>query len=182
MKIFLIFLLAVSLLVFGCVSQQQSEQIKQAGQQEGQKNETQVQKTLNTTITPARDLTGSWSGSTAYQDNAANPNCKYEGKFDLNLQQQGNALQGVYQLTITKATKLLTTSLPCSQLGAYPPQQITGTVSTSIVQFTEGYATFIGVFTTDMINLNFESCPDGRCADGSAGVGSKGTVTLIRRS
>ena len=135
---------------------------------------------LNTTISPARDLTGSWSGLVVFQDNAANPNCKYEGKFDLTLQQSENTVQGAYLITVTKSEKLLKTSLPCLQTGPLQQTTVTGTLSAGLIKLIDGFNNFNGSFTTDQIFLEFLSCPDGRCSDGSAGVGVKGDAKLLR--
>ena len=166
-----IFLLALFfiIIVSGCVGQGGGQQ------QDNEKKE------LTSTITPARDLTGRWSGSAIYQDNALNPNCKYEGSFVFNFQQNGNNIQGNYALTITKPTQLLDTGLPCSPKGTYPLTTLAGTVSSSRIDFTDPSGNiFSGTFTTDLMTLNFESCPNNECGTGSYGVGIKGTTKLIR--
>ena len=136
---------------------------------------------LTTKISPATDLTGRWIGKALVKDNADNPNCEYEWELDLNLTQQGNNIQGTYAITIKKATHLLSIPLPCLPLGQYPDKPITGSVSSSSIGFTDNFTQFSGSFTSDLMTLNFESCPNQQCADGSVGVGIKGTAKLVRQ-
>ena len=137
---------------------------------------------LTTKISPAADLTGIWSGTALFKDNVGNPQCSYEGNFNLNIRQNGNNIQGTYQMTITKANKLLNSGFSCVSLGQFPATVITGTLSSSRIEFTDNFATFTGSFTSDLMNLDFESCPNQECADGTAGVGTKGNAKLIRQN
>lgn len=165
------------LLIAGCTGKGDS-----TGPAEGEQQGAAQKGQLASTISPARDLTGTWAGSAIYQDNAVNPNCKYEGGFVFNFQQQGNNIQGTYSLTITKSNQLLDTGLPCSPPGQYPAAAIIGTVSSSRIDFTDtSNDIFSGTFTTDLMTLNFESCPNNKCTDGSYGVGVKGTAKLTRQ-
>lgn len=167
---FVILTLAMVLFVNGCVSDS-------ANSQTGEKE-------LTTTITPARDLTGEWEGlpgSAKWHDNVANWACSYEGYIHLSLRQNGNALAGTFQATITKVipNSWNTGKVPCSSLGAQSPAPLTGTVSSSSFKF-KMYTIVdsTGSFTTDTLQGTFESCPNQICADGSRATGSIGEFKL----
>ena len=186
-----LFLISFALVfALGCVQEDNFQNLEQQqlideenSQEDGADKSTEetARPELTTKITPAKDVTGRWSGNAFFKDNVANPQCSYEGVFNLDLQQNGNNLVGTYQMTIKKSTQLLDTGLPCVQPGQFPMAQITGSVSTSRIEFTDNFADFTGSFTSDLMSLDFESCPNQECADGSAGVGTKGNAKLTRQ-
>jgi len=169
----LIILLFLSLIIVSCTVE--TKKVAETNKPELDKPE------LDKEISSARDLTGKWAGLSTYQNNVANPNCIYEGIFDFNFQQNNNELRGSYVLTITKSTKKLQTSLPCSPEGKYVPTNIEGTISSSSIKFSDGFADYSGTFTNNLMNLDFESCPNNTCSDGSLGIGLKGNIKLNRK-
>ena len=136
---------------------------------------------LSTALTPARDLTGVWEGSTKWQNNVGNPACSYEGTIRFNLKQSGNQLTGTWQTTITKANQLLK-SVPCSGVGENPLAELSGTVSGALSDFSSSVIDFSASFTGQLFKGTFESCPDQACSDGSHAVGAVGDFTTMRKS
>jgi hypothetical protein len=112
-------------------------------------------------LEPARDLTGTWLGiapnGALYEDNVANPNCRYEADLRITLAQDGNSLAGSLQLTVRESEKLLSTSLPCVPVGTSSNQALFGEVGTSRVNFTliDGVTVFSGTFTSDILRGDF---------------------------
>jgi hypothetical protein len=129
-------------------------------------------------LTPARDLTGNWQGMARWRDNVGNPACTYDGTITFNLQQDGNALAGLWQVEITQVRQLLP-GVPCAPGGIQPPAALAGTVSSSTFRFSSGEPeiVFTGGYTSDLLNGEFESCP-GQCPGGT--VGSIGTFSATR--
>ncbi len=161
MKFILPILFILILLVSGCT------------QQSGQED-------LTTTISPARDLTGTWQTSAEWQNNVANPACSYEGDIVFNFQQTNNQLAGNWQATITNINQLIA-AVPCGALGPQQLMALQGTVSSSSFQFTSGTIEFNSTYTTDLIKGTFESCSDQICNDGSRAVGAIGSFTGSRQ-
>lgn len=112
-------------------------------------------------LNAARDLTGTWLGTAPngalYQDNVANPNCRYEADLRLTLVQDGASLTGSLNLTVRKSEKLLSTSLPCVAVGASSTQGLFGEVGSSRANFTlvDGVTVFSGTFTSDILSGDF---------------------------
>lgn len=112
-------------------------------------------------LDPARDITGTWVGTgpngAFYQDNVANPNCRYEADLRLTLVQDAGSLAGNLQLTVRESEKLLGTSLSCVPVGATSSQALFGEVGTSRANFTliDGVTVFSGTFTSDLLSGDF---------------------------
>ena len=115
-------------------------------------------------LTAARDLTGQWVGNgpngAFYQDNVANPNCRYEADLIINLTQNGNDLGGSFTLTVRKSEKLLSTSVSCAPVGSRVSRLLAGQVSGSSVSFHSTSSTevseFSGTFTSNIMSGDFE--------------------------
>lgn len=149
-------------------------------------NKMTSQPELATTITPARDVTGSWTGSTSFQENVEGAECFFQGTFILSLQQQGNSVSGQFVFTETafQETKIPTTS-PIPPIGCSGPVDKTtrgsvqGTVSSSAIDLSIGAEKiFTGSFTTDLMKLKLATClvqRDQKCTVDD----TKGTVTLM---
>lgn len=112
-------------------------------------------------LEPARDLTGTWIGTAPngaiYQDNVANPNCRYEADLRLTLVQDSSSLTGALNLTVRKSEKLLSTSLPCIPVGTTATQGLFGELGSSRANFTlvDGVTVFSGTFTSDLFSGDF---------------------------
>lgn len=108
-------IILLSIFIIGCGTQAPAdEQIQEAEPEEQvmeEKEEPPVEQPaqppaqqqqapqMTSTITPARDLTGTWVGSIEFTNNCANPTCRYVGKMtphsiELNLVQNGNNVNG----------------------------------------------------------------------------------------
>ena len=170
-KLFAILFLISLLFISSCTSQ----------------NKTATSPKLTTTITPARDVTGRWTGSASFQENVEGAECLFQGTFVLNLQQQGNSVQGNFVFTETAfhETKVPTTSL-IPQIGCSGPVDKTtrgsvqGTVSSSAIDLSIGAEkVFAGSFTTDLMKLTLTAClvqNDQECTVDD----TLGTLTLMR--
>lgn len=128
-------------------------------------------------LDPARDVTGTWLGNAPngafYADDVANPNCEYEADVRLVLVQDGADLTGSFLLTVRKATKLLSTTLPCVAVGTSNSEALFGSVSSSSVEwelFTSRIQ-FTGSFTSDILTASFAST-------GANGIA--GELTVVR--
>ena len=112
-------------------------------------------------LDPARDLTGTWIGTSPngaiYQDNVANPNCRYEADLRLVLVQDGSSLTGSLRLTVRESEKLLSTSVPCIPVGTQSTQGLFGEVGSSRTNWTlvDGVTVFSGTFTSDILSGDF---------------------------
>ena len=112
-------------------------------------------------LDPARDVTGTWLGTSpngaVYQDNVANPNCRYEADLRLTLAQDGSSLAGSLQLTVRKSEKLLSTSLSCVPVGTTSNQALFGEIGSSRANFTliDGVTVFSGTFTSNIFSGDF---------------------------
>lgn len=112
-------------------------------------------------VGPALDLTGHWVGTAPngalYEDNVANPNCRYEADLALDFVQSEGTVSGVLDLTVRKSEKLLSTSVPCVPVGTRSVQSLFGEVGSTQVNFTLGdeVTVFSGTFTTDILGGEF---------------------------
>lgn len=119
-------------------------------------------------LSAARDLTGTWLGvapsGALYEDNVANPNCRYEADLRVTLVQDGSSLAGSLNLTVRKSEKLLSTSVPCVAVGTSSTQGLFGEVGSSRANFTlvDGVTVFSGTFTSDLLSGEFVvNAPNG---------------------
>lgn len=128
-------------------------------------------------LDPARDLTGTWLGTAPngafYEDNVANPNCRYAADVRLVLVQDGAGLTGSLRLTVRESEKLLSTSVPCVPVGTQATQGLFGEVGGSRANWTliDGVTVFSGTFTSDILSGEFVT---------NAPSGVIGTFTLQR--
>jgi hypothetical protein len=119
------------------------------------------------TITPARDLSGTWSGSFSMKDTTSD-GCSFSGTWEATLAQNGNDLSG--SISIIQASS---PDYPANDFCTLAPGTFNfggGTVSSSSFQFDSSdfggfHAT--GYSTTDLIHGNFNECSDESCASGS---------------
>ncbi|MBW3014746.1 hypothetical protein KY335_05930, partial [Candidatus Woesearchaeota archaeon] len=118
-----------------------------------------------TTITPARDLTGTWEGSVEFTNNCPNPACRYIGRMVppsliMNLQQTGNTVAG--NVIIDFANFEIEELVPGMNCGTFqqmvdnrvriPSVIAGGTVSSSKFTFTDVGGNFWELmFTTDLL-------------------------------
>lgn len=121
--------------------------------------------TLNTTITPAKDLSGTWSGPASFQETVDGARCTITGTFTLNLQQNGNDVSGDFDLSrisIHQQTLPSSSSVPGFCAGPVNnelPGSVTGTVSSSSISLDQsGQPQFSGSFTTDIMSLTLKKC------------------------
>lgn len=123
--------------------------------------------TLGTTITPARDLSGTWSGSFSMKDTTSD-GCSFSGTWEATLTQNNNDLSG--SISIIQASS---PDYPANDFCTLAPGTFNfggGTVSSSSFQFdSSDFGGFHakGYFTTDLIHGNFNECSDQSCASGS---------------
>lgn len=99
------------------------------------------------------------SGPFVFTDNVGNPIVRSEGDLILNLKQNGDVIQGSYTFKNIKMTQLH--SFEYVQYGTTAPdmsKEVSGTVSSSHMEFTDGWIGFSGDFDSDSMELNFESC------------------------
>lgn len=123
-------------------------------------------KELTTTLTPARDLTGTWSGTAKFQENVPGAECLFEGTFALTLQQQQNNVRGNFVFTETAFEQTnLPTDSPIPPIGCSGPvdgttrDQVTGTISSSALTLQRQQTKqFSGSFTTDQLALTIHEC------------------------
>lgn len=112
-------------------------------------------------LDPARDVTGTWIGTgpngAFYQDNVANPNCRYEADLRLVLTQDGASLAGSLRLTVREAEQLLSTTVSCVPVGTVSQQALFGEIGSSRLNFTliDGVTVFSGTFTSDLMSGDF---------------------------
>jgi len=120
----------------------------------------------NSTISPARDLSGAWKGTASFQENVEGAQCTTTGTFTLNLQQEGNDVNGDFVLShISINQKRLPGNYEVPPIGCSGPVnnelggQVDGTVSSSSITLNSGgYRQFSGSFTTDIMSLKLEKC------------------------
>lgn len=117
---------------------------------------------LENGLSPARDLTGRWTGAAPngaiYEDNVANPNCRYEADLVLDLMQSAAALSGTLQLTVRSTEgPHANPNLPCVPVGATSTQGLTGEVGSTRSNFTlsDGVTVFSGTYTSDIFSGEF---------------------------
>lgn len=106
-------------------------------------------------------ISNTWelSGPFVFTDNVGNPIVRYEGDFILDLKQNGDVIQGSYTFKNIKLTQLH--SFEYVQYGSTSPdmsKEVSGTVSSSHMEFTDGWIRFSGDFNSDSMELNIESC------------------------
>ncbi len=116
---------------------------------------------LTTTITPARDLTGQWSGSFTFTNNCPNPACRYTGRLvppslALNLVQNGNQVGGALTVDFNQFETEELVGMPCPTFreagGVQQTQIFGGTVSSSRFTFQDvGGNTWNLMLTTDLL-------------------------------
>ena len=135
--------------------------------------------TLDSVITPAGNLEGTWSGSTSFEENLNRciggnvgcvTTCGFTGIFTLNLQQQGNSLQGDYAFKITghqsdsrysTAEGSFEFAEPCAMPSGTDTLTggVSGTVSSSSIKLNVGSSpTFSGSFTSNLLSLAITNC------------------------
>jgi hypothetical protein len=123
-------------------------------------------------LTPARDLTGRWTGTPVFTDRANE--CAYEGAMELTLMQNENHLTGFFNLTVTKTTG----DPPCVRVGSSFHYLVDGTVSsTQIHLIVADTDSLNGSFTTDLMTLRWQQCTS--CESGPA-IKLVGIVQLMR--
>jgi len=106
-------------------------------------------------LTPARDLTGQWTGSATFTNNCPNPACRWRTRLSppsviLNLTQQGSTVTGTVTLSLGQG-EVLVTGATCTSNTATGP--ITnGVVSGAAFNFRDpgGNLWNLG-FTTDLM-------------------------------
>ena len=126
----------------------------------------------NTLLTPARDVTGKWTGTPVFSDRANE--CVYEGTMELTLQQHGNNVSGYYDLTVTKTQG----NPSCVTVGSTFRFLVEGTVSSSQLHLLIAETDRLnGSFTTDLMTLRWEQCTV--CESGPA-IKLIGMVSLLR--
>ena len=121
---------------------------------------------LNTTISPARDLTGTWVGPASFQENVEGAQCTITGTFTMTLQQDGNNVNGDFVLSaISIHQKSLPSDSPVPPIGCSGPVDkelpghVGGTVSSSAITLNMGgQRQFSGSFTSDIMSLKLERC------------------------
>ncbi len=108
---------------------------------------------LETTITPARDLTGAWRGGINMIDFSDDPLCQWAGSITLNLAQNGNDIAGNANVIFDAPVALK----PTARCGLAPIQinNVRGSVSASSIRLEGGGAVFTGSFTTDLMSGTF---------------------------
>lgn len=122
---------------------------------------------LTTTITPARDLTGTWGGSFSMKDTTSD-GCSFSGTWEATLTQDGNDLSGSFSIIQASSP-----DYPANDFCTLAPGTFNfggGTVSSSYFQFdSSDYGGFHvkGYFTTDLMHGTFNECYDESCASGS---------------
>jgi len=144
---------------------------------------------LNTTISPAKDLTGTWKGTASFQENVEGAQCNITGNFRLVLQQNGNNLQGDFVFShISINSKKLPGNYVVPPIGCSGPVgntlsgQVDGTVSSSSLKLNMGGSKqFSGSFTGDIMSLKLERClvNDEPCTLSN---GAQWKITLTRQS
>jgi len=137
----ILFLIVPILILSGCTGQYDTS--------------TSKDKKLTTTITPARDLTGTWEGIARWSDTYS-PECRYEMEYKLTLTQKENTLDGTFgpSEAATTSGKVIEgseeTCLTPFQAAIIDPF-IHGTVSGAEFTIDAQSATLTGTFTTDLI-------------------------------
>jgi len=164
---------------------------------------------LNSTISPARDLTGKWAGTASFvEDNiftgvsSGEVLCTWTGTFSLNLYQKGNEIIGYYNKGSASLWSEYTFKIKdtkqsiLSQTGTVPPAGCvmpmngllnsgidSGVVSSSSIKLnTGGKLVFSGSFTSDIMSLELVNCllPSGdSCTIKDS---SKWKITLTRQT
>lgn len=117
-------------------------------------------------LSPARDLTGDWSGTASFREDVEGAQCLFTGVFYLRLQQEGNDVGGDFSFTETSVRQTrLPTDSGVPAVGCSHPDsgvtsgQVYGSVSSSAIYLgVGGRPQFSGSFTTDLMSLRLEKC------------------------
>lgn len=119
---------------------------------------------MTTTITPARDLSGHYSGSFSMKDTTSD-GCSFSGTWQATFSQDGNDLTGTFVLVSASSPDYPTNDF-CTLIpnDDFPFQ---GTVSSSSFSISGSDFSSKGSFTTDLIRGTFNECSDESCAAGS---------------
>ena len=126
----------------------------------------------DTNLSPARDVTGTWSGIPVFTDRAND--CRYDGTMEMTLQQEDSHVSGYFDLTVTKTDG----DSSCVDIGSTFRYLVEGTISSSHIELLVADTdTLNGSFTTDLMTLRWEQCHD--CDSGPA-VKLIGMVPLMR--
>lgn len=129
------------------------------------------------TITPglsgARDLSGTWIGNPIFTERS--PVCSYGSDMVLNLQQNGNNVNGNFNVVVKSAK-----GTGCLRVGtAIPGYPVAGTLTSSAIDMKiSGVDTLKGSFTTDTMTLRWEQCKN--CDSGPA-IKFVGSIQLKRK-
>lgn len=114
---------------------------------------------LESTIEPARNLTGTWRGGLNLVK-ADDQDCDWSGSLVLNIQQSGSTLTGTGQATFSKGVPLME-GVDCPTDASPIPLTLTGTVSSSRVQINAGEGVDLtGSFTADLMSGTLTWSPD----------------------
>ncbi len=143
---------------------------------------------IQTAITPARNLSGTWSGTVTYVSEhyvagnaASSAVCTYTGDFSIDLVENENALQGTTTITLTNVESDVTPEhyATCHLVPGQAPsvKNVAGTVSSTRIDLDPvgpdvGFK-YSGFFTTDLMTLNL--------AYESGEYSIKGTAKLTRQ-
>ena len=141
-----------------------------------------TEQTTASTLSPARDVTGTWTGPASLKDTGG-PECSYQGPTVLNLTQYEGDVEGVLSIDPLSVANQ-PTSQPCD-MPSFIQGPVYGTVSSSSISLRDDYGdTFTGSFTTDTMTLHgvaaSEPTPPG--AQCVSDCGWTGTFTLNRIS
>lgn len=119
---------------------------------------------MTTVITPAGDLSGTWSGSFSMTDYTSD-GCSFSGTWQATATQDGNDLSGTFILVSASSPQY-----PDNDYCTLIPNdsfEFQGTVSSSSFNISGSDFSAKGSFTTDLIRGTFDECSDGSCAKGS---------------
>lgn len=124
-------------------------------------------------LSSAREITGTWNGKASFTDRALD--CSYQGDMVLNLNQNGNNVNGNFVLTVTQASQ----GDNCLRVGTvFPAFFVAGTIeSSSIDMLIANTDDLVGSFTADTMALRSTKCKD--CDSGPALI-LQGPVNLLK--
>jgi len=108
---------------------------------------------LDPVLSSARDLSGRWTGIVTFTERV--PQCSYSADFDMNLVQNGDALNGGFNVVIREIKSGSDCLNPGTQLG-FP---VAGSASASAINMLiSGTDKLLGSLTTDQMTLRWELC------------------------